>query len=259
MSTWLIVLLGCFVVTCAPYFAFTRLEALGRRVGERLPFWLRRGLGDTFPNIIIGGLWTAEGIVGSQELFILALFWTLSMTGLVVPSLYWRGRFHHLGIDEADLTRAPAATLNFGQPYPFGPERERSRFYGVALASAIAFGAIPAILQHRVDWHEGQVEAQMRALATLQQEADEPICSPEVLIERGLADGFFADDFEGYATSFDCSDQVWSVAAHPLRYGETGRRSFYIDTSGVLRADDIGGKPGSERLPKVDKEDDSAS
>lgn len=42
---------------------------------------------------------------------------------------------------------------------------------------------------------------------------------------------------------------AWSATAWPIVYGSTGIRSFYIDESGVVRGDDIGGIQGTYVLP----------
>jgi hypothetical protein len=44
---------------------------------------------------------------------------------------------------------------------------------------------------------------------------------------------------------------AWWAEAHPIEYGKTGRRSFYIDDSGLVRGEDVGGKPGSPELPEL--------
>jgi hypothetical protein len=42
----------------------------------------------------------------------------------------------------------------------------------------------------------------------------------------------------------------WRAEAHPIHYGNTGRSSFFIDETGVLRGGDNGGKPGTPDLPE---------
>lgn len=43
----------------------------------------------------------------------------------------------------------------------------------------------------------------------------------------------------------------WSAEAHPAEYGKTGKRSFYIDESGIIRGADVGGKAGTVDLPEL--------
>ncbi|MBN1549842.1 hypothetical protein JW979_00145, partial [bacterium] len=42
----------------------------------------------------------------------------------------------------------------------------------------------------------------------------------------------------------------WSATAWPVTYKETGIRSGYIDETGIVRAGDTGGKPGTIQLPE---------
>lgn len=42
---------------------------------------------------------------------------------------------------------------------------------------------------------------------------------------------------------------TWNATAWPIQYNVTGRRSFYIDQTGIVRASDIGGQKGDESLP----------
>src|SRR5207245_11404051 len=44
----------------------------------------------------------------------------------------------------------------------------------------------------------------------------------------------------------------YELAATPLQYGRTGRRSFFRDSNGGLHAADRGGAVGSEADPKVE-------
>jgi hypothetical protein len=44
----------------------------------------------------------------------------------------------------------------------------------------------------------------------------------------------------------------YELAANPLQYGRTGRRSFFRDSNGALHAADRRGAVGSEADPKVE-------
>ncbi len=44
----------------------------------------------------------------------------------------------------------------------------------------------------------------------------------------------------------------WSATAWPIAYGETGKRTFYIDETFTIRARDIHGKKGNIFLPKIE-------
>jgi hypothetical protein len=45
---------------------------------------------------------------------------------------------------------------------------------------------------------------------------------------------------------------AWSAAAWPVSYQSTGIRSFYIDESGVIRGQDIGGDIGILQMPTIE-------
>ena len=55
------------------------------------------------------------------------------------------------------------------------------------------------------------------------------------------------DFFEKYGYNFEVtvSGDQFDVVATPREYGKTGRRSFFVDKSGVVRGDDHGGAPAS--------------
>lgn len=44
---------------------------------------------------------------------------------------------------------------------------------------------------------------------------------------------------------------AWSAAGWPVGYGETGRMSFYIDDTGMLRGEDIGGTRGNIEMALI--------
>jgi prepilin-type N-terminal cleavage/methylation domain-containing protein len=46
---------------------------------------------------------------------------------------------------------------------------------------------------------------------------------------------------------------VWSAAAWPINYANTGVRSFYIDQSGAVRGSNIGGTTGTLDMPPYDR------
>ena len=55
------------------------------------------------------------------------------------------------------------------------------------------------------------------------------------------------------ATDKDGSYWSWSATAWPVEYGKTGRRTFVIDETAVIRGSDIGGRPGNNSLPAIEK------
>jgi hypothetical protein len=48
-----------------------------------------------------------------------------------------------------------------------------------------------------------------------------------------------------------CTPSRWQASAHPLVYGRTGNRSFFIDESGILRGDDADGGLGHSQMPEL--------
>ena len=52
-------------------------------------------------------------------------------------------------------------------------------------------------------------------------------------------------DRYGYRFEINASGNQFEATATPIEYGQTGRRSFYIDQTGVLRGDDHAGAPAN--------------
>ena len=67
-----------------------------------------------------------------------------------------------------------------------------------------------------------------------------------------MAYATFDPKVEGYDVRLNNSGDKFEVIATPTVYRKTGRRSFYIDQTGVLRAADVGGKPADANAPPVD-------
>jgi hypothetical protein len=59
--------------------------------------------------------------------------------------------------------------------------------------------------------------------------------SAEGLITKDLLERY------GYKIELSALSNRFEVSASPVEYGKTGKRSFYIDESGILRAGDHGG------------------
>jgi hypothetical protein len=68
--------------------------------------------------------------------------------------------------------------------------------------------------------------------------------SIEELIEHKLVS---KDMFEKYGYKYDvtASSNAFTAVATPAEYGKTGKRSFFIDKTGIVRGDDHGGAPAS--------------
>ena len=52
-------------------------------------------------------------------------------------------------------------------------------------------------------------------------------------------------DKYGYKFQMTTNSTGFEAVATPLEYGKSGKRSFFIDQSGVVRGDDHGGGPAS--------------
>jgi len=57
---------------------------------------------------------------------------------------------------------------------------------------------------------------------------------------------------DGYDIKLSVSGDRYEATATPNGYPKLGRRSFYIDQTGSMRAGDTGGKPASESTPIID-------
>jgi hypothetical protein len=49
----------------------------------------------------------------------------------------------------------------------------------------------------------------------------------------------------GYNFQLTASRDQFEATASPVEYGRTGRRSFFVDQTGVVRGDDHGGGPAN--------------
>jgi hypothetical protein len=64
------------------------------------------------------------------------------------------------------------------------------------------------------------------------------------LVEQKLVNKPFLEKY-GYNFEVTASGDQFEAVATPREYGKTGKRSFFIDKSGVLRGDDHGGAPAT--------------
>ena len=64
--------------------------------------------------------------------------------------------------------------------------------------------------------------------------------------------GGFVAQAEGYDFKLNISGDKFEATATPAVYRKTGRRSFYVDQTGVVRAADTNGKPADANAPPVD-------
>jgi hypothetical protein len=52
-------------------------------------------------------------------------------------------------------------------------------------------------------------------------------------------------ELEGYRIELDGSGDKYHATATPIEYGKTGRRSFYVDETEIIRGGDLGGRPAN--------------
>ena len=74
----------------------------------------------------------------------------------------------------------------------------------------------------------------------------------EELIAEELLEKDFLDSLE-YKVELSASSEKFEATATPKTYGKTGRRSFFIDESGTVRAADRKGQPADSSDPKVEQ------
>jgi hypothetical protein len=74
--------------------------------------------------------------------------------------------------------------------------------------------------------------------------------------ERSERVGYFPRELIeklGYRLSVSASGDKYTVVATPKEYGKTGRRSFFLDETGVIRGADHNGNPANASDPPVDQ------
>jgi len=64
------------------------------------------------------------------------------------------------------------------------------------------------------------------------------------LVEQKLVNKPFLEKY-GYDLEVRTSGDEFEAVATPREYGKTGKRSFFVDKSGVVRGDDHGGTPAT--------------
>ncbi|HVF43488.1 MAG TPA: DUF3352 domain-containing protein [Pyrinomonadaceae bacterium] len=72
----------------------------------------------------------------------------------------------------------------------------------------------------------------------------------ELVAEKILDKGF--GEHPSYRIEINAAGEKFEVTATPKDYGKTGRRSFFLDETGTLRAADHKGKPATASDPPVD-------
>lgn len=156
----------------------------------------------------------------------------------------------------------------------------RARDSGAALADLLLGLAIltmfiaifaPAALQKRIAAHEavalGGMKSLFEATAAFRSVGEEqryPVdlaelrAAEEPYLEPQLASGFKA----GYTFTYKADSRTeiaagFTAEAHPTVYRREGVRSYFIDESGRLRAEDIGGFAGHRDMQPVDQQEEA--
>lgn len=79
--------------------------------------------------------------------------------------------------------------------------------------------------------------------------------SPPLLdsaLGSGVKSGYIFEMTAGCAEPDSQSFHCWSATAYPVTYKGKGTASFYIDQTGIIRAEDIGGYPGIVEMPNLE-------
>ena len=141
----------------------------------------------------------------------------------------------------------------------------------VAIIGIIAAIAIPNLLRSRMSANEAAAQGASKTIAAGQTDYNNNT-NPHTFADQipDLADPVdagavpFIDGALGTCikSGYTFSLQVgafnaggywaWSACAWPLAYRSTGVRSFYIDESGVVRSQDIGGTCGTLEMRSID-------
>jgi hypothetical protein len=71
--------------------------------------------------------------------------------------------------------------------------------------------------------------------------------------KQGLSPDYISrpllSESQGYTINLNVTDDNFEAVAVPKEYGKTGKRSYFIDKSGVLRGADYKGKPATADDP----------
>lgn len=142
----------------------------------------------------------------------------------------------------------------------------------VAITGIIAAIAIPSLLRSRMSANEAAMIGSLKTLAAAQTDYNNN-ASPHTYIGElvclGSGNGAGGVSFvdpalasgikSGYEFAMERGHRdtngsfwAWSATAWPVVYASTGIRTGYIDESGVIRAQDIGGGQGDHTLPAIE-------
>jgi prepilin-type N-terminal cleavage/methylation domain-containing protein len=144
----------------------------------------------------------------------------------------------------------------------------------VAIIGIIAAIAIPSLLRSRMSANEASAAGACKTIAAAQTDYNtnrSPHGFADALEQLRTGSGAggvrYIDDAlgtgvkSGYTFVMEAGAPTtvtgliayfaWSAEAHPIIYQRTGVRSFYIDETGILLGNDVGGGPGVRTMPEI--------
>jgi hypothetical protein len=109
--------------------------------------------------------------------------------------------------------------------------------------------AMSAMKQGSPEMNEAIAESLLRMISSAEASyqattGDGSYGSLDKLVEAKLVQKEMFDKY-GYNIQLSSSGNQFEATATPIEYGKTGKRSFFVDESGVVRGDDHGGAPAT--------------
>jgi hypothetical protein len=103
--------------------------------------------------------------------------------------------------------------------------------------------------------NEMAAQARLRSIVTAEMAYQVEGAGSYATLEELIQKGTMRDPSQGKLTGYRFDVKVkpggFEATAVPERFGVTGKRSFYVDESGVLRAADKGGLPATSADPQA--------
>ncbi|HVF56124.1 MAG TPA: DUF3352 domain-containing protein [Pyrinomonadaceae bacterium] len=126
----------------------------------------------------------------------------------------------------------------------------------IGLVKSYAAATMIGIKEMPVTLHEAGTSYALRTIASAQEnyrakKGGGSYGTLEELIAAGLVEKEYIGGKE-YKIEVSASGDKFEVTAVPLDYGKTGRRSFFIDQSGVIRGANHKGQPATADDPPID-------
>lgn len=153
-------------------------------------------------------------------------YWIAVAVGAVVFGvMFFLYSFRHLSIGGMQHFQAELSAQMY-----LGSLHAAQKEYSKEANPASYAGTIPEILSDQVD----DIDGAFRFGTTL----GRPLEGYQIDMQPGGT-----QEYRGATVH-----TAWSAAAWPVNYGETGKISFYIDETGILRSGDLEGQRGSAEL-----------